>query len=97
MNDSRKLYRAFTFVTLGLTAITLAVRTAILCFTFDYTLGYHAGGILSTLLYILFDLGDHARGVFGKSEVIGVKSAVPEKFGRLRHKGSAVDDAEAVF
>ncbi len=57
MNDSRKLYRAFTFATLGLTAITLAVRTAILCFTFDYTLGYHAGGILSTLLYILIVLG----------------------------------------
>ena len=57
MNDSRKLYRAFTFVTFGLTAITVAVRTAILCFTFDHALGYHAGGIFSTLLYILIALG----------------------------------------
>ncbi len=56
MNDSRKLYRAFTFATLGLTAIAFVVRTAILCFTFDYVLGYHAGGILSTLLYILIVL-----------------------------------------
>lgn len=57
MNDSRKLYRVFTLAMLGLTIAALSAHTAVLCFAFDREPGYHANGVLSTLLYILIALG----------------------------------------